>query len=344
MTLPAPFRRYRAELERELKIAVGTSSLPLYTMMRYHMGWVDKHGNPQPAAGGKLFRPTLCLLVCEAVGGDWHKALPAAAAVELVHNFSLIHDDIQDVSPERHHRPTVWWLWGQAQAINVGDAMHALSQLTLFRLEEHGIAPQKIAQASRLLDEACLRLCEGQYRDISYEKQMDRGIDDYLEMIDGKTAQLVETSLHLGALLGTDTPELIQSLCSFGRKLGLAYQVWDDILGIWGKEEVTGKPAQSDIQQKKKTLPVIYALEKARSQDKERLSYLYSKDTLNKEDISDVLQLLEKTNARDYTEKVMERYYLQASEELQVKRLSSPIKEELREVAAFLLERKGDSG
>jgi geranylgeranyl diphosphate synthase type I len=340
MTLPAPFHRYRTELEEELKAAVGDSPLPLYMMMRYHLGWVNQEGYPQPGKGGKALRPTLCLLACEAVGGDWRKALPAAAALELVHNFSLIHDDIEDRSPERRHRPTVWWLWGEAQAINVGDAMHSLARLSLLRLEQRGVSPEKILQASRILDETCLRLCEGQYRDISYEQRLDIDLEDYLEMIAGKTAQLFETSLHLGALLGTEDNQLIQPLCLFGRKLGLAFQMWDDFLGIWGKEEITGKPVQSDIQQRKKTLPVVYALGKADFADREKLRQLYSKDALEDEEISLVRQLLEKANAQSYTEKLLEDYYFQALQELKSAPLSPAAGEELAEVAAFLLERK----
>lgn len=340
MALPAPFYRYRSEIEAELRSVVGESDLPLYNMMRYHLGWVDEQGHPRETSGGKLLRPTLCLLACEAVGGKWQRAVPAAAAIELVHNFSLIHDDIQDVSPERRHRPTVWWLWGQAQAINAGDGMYALAQLSLPRLESRSIPGEKVVQASTILAQACLKLCEGQYLDVSFENRLDVGMDDYLEMISGKTAQLFECSLHLGALLGTESEGLKRCLCSFGRKLGLAYQMWDDLLGIWGDETIIGKSAQSDIKERKKSLPVVYALEKARDKEREELVSIYLKQTLNREDVAEVAKILDRLGARDYTERMVEQYYLQALQGLEEAELPPSARDELRQVAAFILGRE----
>ena len=143
---------------------------------------------------GKMLRPLLCLASCEAVGGDGQRALPAAAALELLHNFSLIHDDIEDGSPQRHGRDTVWRVWGVAQAVNAGDGMFALAHVTLHRLSEVGVAADQVLAVAALLDEASLRLCEGQYRDLSYEERLDVRCDDYLEMVAGKTAALMAAS------------------------------------------------------------------------------------------------------------------------------------------------------
>ena len=340
MVLPAPFSRYRSEIETEMNSVVGESHLPLYTMLRYHLGWVDEQGHPRETSGGKLLRPTLCLLACEAVGGEWQSVLPTAAAIELVHNFSLIHDDIQDVSPERRHRPTVWWLWGQAQAINAGDAMYALAQLALPRLQSRGISQDKIVEAATILTQACLSLCEGQYLDVSYENRFDVSLDDYVEMINGKTAQLFECSLHLGALLGTENAKLKESLRLFGWKLGLAYQMWDDLLGIWGDEKAIGKSPQTDIMERKKTLPVIYALEKAQGKEREELLEIYHKESLEIEDVTQVTKILDRLGARSYTEEMTEGYYHQALGELDGTGLPPPSIEELREVAAFILGRE----
>jgi geranylgeranyl diphosphate synthase type I len=256
MNQPTSFRRYLGDLEAELRSVLGDNASPLYTMMRYHLGWVDEEGKAQPSPG-KMSRPTLCLQACEATGGDWHLALPAAAAVELIHNFSLIHDDIQDGSWERRHRPTVWKVWGEAQAINAGDAMYVLAQLALSRLDQKGTPLPKVILLSTRLNRASLQLCEGQYLDIEFERHLDITVDQYLDMIDKKTAALFAASLYFGALLGTDRQNQVRLLSSFGRNLGMAYQVQNDLQGIWGEEE-SGKAAPyTDIRSKKKTLPIV---------------------------------------------------------------------------------------
>lgn len=338
MGIPAPFQRYRSELEAELKATVGNETIPLYTMIRYHLGWTDEHGHSTEGSPGKLLRPTLCLLACEAVGGNWRLALPAAAALELTHNFTLIHDDIQDRSKERRHRPTIWKIWGIAQGINAGDGMWAISQLALHRLQQNGFPPEKTIAASRLLSETCLRLCEGQYLDISYQSHPRITIKDYLEMIQKKTAQLFRCSLTLGALLGTGDPVLISRFDSFGKALGLAFQIHDDLLGICQEEKVTGKSSYTDITEKKKTLPIIYAQRQSRGEEKEKFSCIYSKPKVSARDVCEVLQILRSTGAEGYTERFRQRYYRQALRELQEMRLPSWAKDELEEVAAFMLE------
>ncbi len=332
MSLPAPFYRYQGEIEAELKLVVHESPLLLYRMIRYHLGWEDEQGQCQQTSSGKLIRPTLCLLACEAVKGDWHAALPAAAAIELLHNFSLIHDDIEDRSWQRRHRPTIWKLWGEAQGINVGDAMHALAQLSLLRLAEKGVSQEKIVLASQLMNQTCLELCEGQYLDIEYQGCLQLNIDDYLKMANKKTAQLFECSFHLGALLGTDNQTLISHLCSFGKRIGLAYQMRNDYLDIWGEGS-----SFSDIKQKKGTLPLIYALEKAKGEEKKNLQGIYSKDEVSDEDVAMVLRIWDNLGVRDYVEQMIEQYYHQALQELESARLPSSAHQELAEIASFLL-------
>ncbi len=335
MGVPRVLELYRDELVAELRAIIGDSSLPLYDMMRYHLGWIDGSGFSPPAKGGKLWRSFLCLFACQAVGDGWQKALPAAAAVELIHNFSLIHDDVEDVSPERRHHPTLWKMWGQAQAINAGDAMHALAQLSLLRLESKGIAERKILQAAKALDEACLRLCQGQYLDISFESQIDTSVADYLKMIALKTASLFETSLYLGALFGTDETAVIEHLCGFGRNLGMAYQIRDDLLGIWGLPEVTGKLRLEDIKRRKKTLPVVYGLEKAKAEGGEGLLKLYQQETIGEEDATKVASLLDGLGARCYTQDAVKQYYHQALFHLEASDLTSQA--DLRGMAVLLL-------
>jgi len=313
--------------------------LPLYHMMRYHLGWIDVSGQSQLTSGGKLLRPSLCLLSCESVGGDWQVALAAAAAVELVHNFSLIHDDIEDEGRERRGRATVWRVWGQPQAINTGDAMHTLARLALLRLEGKGVASQKILSAVRLLDETCLRLCEGQYLDMSYEERLDISIDDYLEMIGLKTAALIECSVKLGALLGTDDERAIEGMGRFGNNLGLSFQIRDDVLGIWGEDEITGKPA-SDLLKKKKTLPVIYGIQRAGPEQRAEFLRVYSQQTIAERDIAAVQQMLDSLGARQYASEVAGQYCRSALAELDETSISPSAKEQLRSSAQFMVERE----
>jgi len=329
--LPSVFQRYRADIDAELRAVLSGRDSPLYHMLRYHLGWVDERGNPLAQDAGKALRPTLCLLACEAAGGHYQKALPAAAALELIHNFSLIHDDIQDGDRERRHRPTVWYLWGKNQALNAGDSMHALANLALCRLKEKGVAAPKQVQALRLLTEGCLAMIEGQYLDLSYESRLDVSVDDYLEMVSLKTAALIGCATGMGALLGTDDELLIEHLRRFGHRLGLAFQIRDDILGIWGDETITGKPLASDIRRKKKSLPVVYALA---SQDRELLR-IYRKPSLTEAEVALVLNKLEAKTAQAQAE----AFCQQALDELEGIELKPQAREELVELAHFLTQR-----
>jgi len=299
-------------------------SLPLRRMLSY------------PLEGGKRLRPVLCLLACRGVGGDPYLALPAAAGVELVHNFSLVHDDIQDVSPLRRHRPTVWKKWGVAQAINAGDALFALSRLALLRLEGKGVPARRVLLAARLLDEACFALCQGQYLDIALEKRPRVSRRTYFRMVRGKTSALLEASLALGAIVGGREGDALEPLQLFGRNLGLAYQLQDDALGLGGEAAVVGK-VSPDIRSKKKAFPVVYALEKAVGREGEELRRLYRKSALAPEDIGRVMALLNRMGALEYTMKLAQGYYDRALRELKKARL--PQQQGLEEVVSYLRDR-----
>lgn len=334
--LPAIFERYRAEVGAELRAAFQGRDMPLYDMLRYHLGWAEGEGE-KPS--GKALRPTLCLLGCEAVGGDRHRALPAAAALELVHNFSLIHDDIQDEDIERHHRPTVWYRWGKPQAINAGTAMLVLANLALNRLGDYAVPAQKQLLVTRLLEESCLEMIEGQYLDISYEKRLDITTSAYLEMIDKKTASLIACSFQIGALLGTEEEGAIASFRRSGRQLGSAFQIRDDILGIWGEERLTGKPYAADIRRKKKSLPVVYSLMQAQGKDKEMLLDLYSQDRVGEEGVSQVLEILDRLGAKEFSQEAARQFQRQALSELESLPLHPHRRRDFEELAEFLVER-----
>jgi geranylgeranyl diphosphate synthase, type I len=230
-----------------------------YEMIRYHLGWIDEEGRPSPAtsAMGKRIRPALALLACESLGGRADDARGAAAAIELVHNFSLVHDDIQDHSDTRRHRPTVWSRWGAEQAINVGDHIFTLAQLALVRLSP--LDPERIVAAHEELNRTCVLLVEGQYIDLALADATQCTQGDYFAMIERKTAALIASACRLGALFAGASPDVLDAYTSFGRELGIAFQLQDDVLGVWGTDAI-GKSADADILERKKAAPAVLAL------------------------------------------------------------------------------------
>ncbi len=227
----------------------------LATMISHHMGWEETN-----ARRGKRIRPMLVLLTCGALHGDWRKAVPAASAVELVHNFSLVHDDIEDNSATRRGRPTIWNVWGIPQAINTGDALFVLARLAAHRLSNQGVPAQAVLKVMHLLDDACLQLTIGQHLDLTFETQSQVSEDDYRYMISGKTSALIASATASGAVIAGASEAVVEAMHTFGLHLGLAFQIQDDILGIWGKPEVTGKPAGDDLLNHKKSLPILHGL------------------------------------------------------------------------------------
>ncbi len=333
------FEKYRADLARELRRVIPEDS-PLFGMLGYHMGWLDEHGNAVTGEySGKLLRPGLCLLCCEAAGGDWTAALPAAASLEIIHNFSLIHDDIEDGSLERRRRRTLWAIWGEARAINSGDAMHTLAEIAMLGLRRRGVAPEIVLEALEISNETCLRLCEGQELDLLYEKRLDITTGDYFKMIDGKTGALFQASFKIGVLLANGRRDIVEKAGVCGRKLGLAFQIKDDILGIWGGKEV-GKPVDSDLMKKKKTLPVVFALERATAGDRALLLDFYAKSEICLEDAALVRKVLERVGAREYAGNLAQQYYSGALTELEALALQGVALQGLREAARLIVERQ----
>lgn len=338
------FSGWPAALEAEMRACfpdpVPPALLPFYGMMAYHLGWQDASFRPTEGRVGKRLRPFLCLLAADAAGGEWGRVLPAAAAVELVHNFSLIHDDIEDRSPLRRGRPTVWNLWGVPQALNAGDALFTLARSALLRLRRYGFPAETVLEAIALLDRAVLRLCEGQYLDLSFEGRLDVDEAAYLEMIEAKTAALLEAALELGALLGGGDAATTAALRTYGYSLGMAFQVQDDILGIWGQEERTGKPWAADIVERKLGLPAVYALERAGPAGRSTLEQVYGgKGAVTEAEVVAVMAVLEEAGSRSYAEKVAARYCEEALGALS-HLPAGPARESLEEVARSLLGRE----
>lgn len=284
-----------AEILRVIELAEDERTAALYEMVRYHLG-LDQHG----AARGKRLRPLLGLLAYESLTGDHRAALPGAAAVELGHNFSLVHDDIEDRDTERRHRATLWTLWGIPQAINTGDTLFTLSRMALHRLTELGFSDTKVLSLMRLYDETCLALCEGQFMDIWSAEHDDRlSVDFYFDMIGRKTAALIAAGIQAGAMLATDDQKVIDAYRGFGWSLGIAFQLNDDLLGIWGDEQAMGKEA-SDLAKHKKTLPVIYALEHAQPDDVQRLRAILAAEP-DADSIAAARVIIERSGAREFT-------------------------------------------
>ena len=334
--LPAILTRYQGEIDAELRSVLADRNSLLYDMIRYHFGWIDEKGNPQQGWAGKAIRPTLCLLACEAVGGNWHDALPAAAAIELVHNYSLVHDDIQDDDRERRHRPTVWSVWGKPQGINAGNAMRMLANVSIRHLD---VTPAKQVRIQSMLDEATILLTEGQYFDINYEKRLDITTKEYLQMVRGKTAALIACSLETGAEIGKGARKVIDGLRQFGWNLGFAFQMRDDYLGIWGKPEDTGKPMWGDIKRRKKTLPVVYGIENTSGEMKKNLTRFYNDGVQDEEGVASVVRILEAIGAREYTVKVTGHYIREAERILTDLPLGQSAVQDFSRIFHFIAER-----
>ena len=281
------------ELHKVVERAKGPDLNLLHHMLAYHLGWEGEKAGPE--ARGKRIRPILLLLTTAAAGGDWREALPTAAAVELIHNFSLIHDDIEDNSPVRRGRPTLWKLWGVPQAINAGDALFSLAHLALLETSKNTSSDITL-RASRLLLDTCLHLTQGQYLDISYELRGDLTLHAYWPMVKGKTAALLATCTELGALVAGANPMVCTAYREFGHALGLAFQVLDDLLGIWGDAALTGKSAESDLLSGKKSLPVLYGLSQAGD-----FAARWSRGPITADEVPFFASLLEREGAHTYT-------------------------------------------
>lgn len=334
MPLERAFARWLPDLEAEMKLIAGSADaatyVPFYGMLHYHLGWADASFAPINVPAGKHIRPVLCLLVCEAAGGDPRSALPAAAAVELLHNFSLVHDDVEDASHMRRGRPTLWKVWGAPQAINTGDALFTIAHMAFGRLSAYGVPADVQIEARNRFDQTCLRLTQGQFLDMSFEARSGVTVDEYLEMIDGKTAALVSGTAAIGAILARS--DRVDHYARFGRMLGLAFQIEDDLLGIWGDPAITGKSAASDIASRKKTLPVLYGL-----QHSEKLRALYAAPEMN---VPRVVELLEQAGAKESAATIADDYTQKALIALDAARPQGEAADALRQLAMSLLRRQ----
>lgn len=324
-------------IETELQQVVQRAHDPglerFYHMLAYHLGWESEIASPQ--ARGKRIRPLLVLLTTKAAGRSWEVALPAAAAVELVHNFSLIHDDIEDGSQLRRGRKTVWTLWGVPQAINTGDAMFSLAHLAIFRLE--GTTSQETAlKSAHILQETCLQLTKGQHLDMTYEKIEQISEDDYWLMVRGKTAALLSACTELGALCAGAARGACQSYRDFGLELGMAFQAHDDLLGIWGDAALTGKSNESDLITGKKSLPILYGINLNGP-----FARRWNQGAIQPDEIQGLAHQLEDEGALRYTQAITAQLTKKALDSLSAAQPSVEAGTALADLATQLINRKG---
>jgi geranylgeranyl diphosphate synthase type I len=323
--------KIEAELQTQVARLDEPQTIPFHEMLTYHMGWTGLGAGPE--ATGKRIRPLLLLLTTASCGADWQIALPAAAAVELVHNFSLVHDDVQDNSDKRRGRTTVWMKWGIPMAINAGDALFVLSNQAIMDLTNSHLA-STVVQAATILHATCLDLTRGQYLDMSFEGRTDLSIENYWLMIGGKTSALLSACTHIGALLGGADSDLQETYRQFGYHLGLAFQVQDDILGIWGDETVTGKSVASDLIERKNSLPVLFSLGR-----KGEFATRWKQGPITPAEIPYISDLLEKEGAREYADKMSTQETVKALDFLKEANPKGPAGEALIELSHKLLRR-----
>ena len=279
-------------------------------MLRYHLGWLDQQGQPQAASAPLNLQPALALASCGALGSDFRNALPVAASVELIYNFTLVHGDVQAGRAEPGDRPSIWWVWGPAQAINAGDGLHALGRTTMMRLAQKGVPADRVLKAVRSLDMACLTLCEGQYMDLEFQDQMMVTTASYLDMIGRKAGALASCAAESGALASGAGDEVCSKFGQMGRSMGMAWQIARDIEDLWGEHGDGMTP--SNVLNKKKSLPLVHTLENAKVSVKRELGSIYMKRVLEPGDIAKMIEILDGTDARQTSQAKAQEFVDQA--------------------------------
>jgi geranylgeranyl diphosphate synthase type I len=320
------------ELQRQVSRLDEPHTRPFYDMLTYHMGWTGDGAGPE--ATGKRIRPLMLLLTVASCSREWLHAVSAGAAVELVHNFSLVHDDIQDNSDKRRGRLATWKIWGAPMAINVGDSLFVLSNQAMMGLEGHYPA-EAILKAATVLHNTCLDLTRGQFLDMSYEKRNDLRVEDYWPMIAGKTASLLSACCHIGSILGGADESRQDAYRSFGHAVGLAFQVQDDILGIWGDEAITGKSAASDLVEGKKSLPVLHGLSKGG-----KFAERWNKGPIHPDEVEEIAKVLASEGSYEYTHGMSRQMTTLALDSLRAADPQGEAGEALMELANKLMKRE----
>ncbi len=332
--------RYRPLVDAEIAHVLGGRDNPaLYGMIHYHLG-IDAGGRADGASvGGKRVRATLCSLSCEAGGGRAEAAAPAAAAVELFHSFTLLHDDIADRDETRRGRQTVWHRWGVGEAMLAGDALFALANVAVSRLAGAGVSGDVAAQVSRELNETALAVCEGQQMDLAYEGRTNVSVENYMSMIGRKTAALLAAAAAIGARVADASGSVVDGLRAFGLHLGIAYQIRDDLLGIWGDPARLGKPVGSDLRRNKRSLPILHALATASEDRSKHLSDSLSQGIETDEEAAAIAAELAEVGSRTFCKQTARESLERALAALDAIPLQEQPARDLRTLASYLMER-----
>ena len=278
-----------------LRAAVDTLPGAMRLISGYHLGWLDAAGSPTGQGVGKVVRPALVLAAADAFGGRAEPCVNAAAAMELVHNFTLLHDDVMDNDATRRHRPTAWTVFGIPDAILAGDAMHGLA-VRLLAEDRHPAA----ARAAGRLASCVIELCEGQHADCSFETRTDVSVAECLAMAQGKTGALLGCACALGALYAGAEEPVVAAMDAFGRQVGLAFQLIDDLIGIWGDPAVTGKQTGADLVARKKSLPVVAALTSGTTAGADLAELYFGDRPMNAEDVHRASWWIEQAGGREW--------------------------------------------
>ncbi|MFY9809321.1 MAG: polyprenyl synthetase family protein [Pseudonocardiaceae bacterium] len=332
---PSVLRRARDAVAPATRAFIARLDETSAAIASYHLGWTDTAGVPIRGDGGKAVRPALATLSAQAVGAPARAGVPGAVAVELVHNFSLVHDDVMDGDTERRHRPTVWAVWGTTSAILTGDALLALALEVLL----DSSSPHRAA-AARLLAEATRHLVRGQVQDVAFEQRCDVTLEECLEMVSGKTGALLSASAAIGAVLAGAPADVVSALSTFGAQLGIAFQLVDDLLGIWGDPTITGKSVFSDLRSRKKTLPLTYALTHGGPAGRELARWLAGSDTPGEAELRRVAELVEAAGGRDWAAAEAQRRIAAATHALAGVPMQAGPREDLVAIAQFIVARE----
>jgi geranylgeranyl diphosphate synthase type I len=335
MSVTAPALDHRRGLvDAALREAVSRLDADTRVIASYHLGWCGTDGRAVTAPSGKAVRPSLVLMAGEALGAEQADLVAGAVAVELVHNFSLIHDDLMDRDTERHHRPTVWSVWGDAMAVLAGDAL-----LSLAHEELDGSRSPYAGAAARALDLATRELIRGQVLDVLFEQRDDVSLAECLDMAAGKTGALLGVSAELGAILAGAPPATVAAFRRYGQEVGLAFQLIDDLLGIWGWPERTGKPVFSDLRSRKKTMPVVWAVQYGGAPGRELGRWLAGSDEPDDGALRRAAELVELAGGRAWAKREADDRVGRALVALQGLGLDPSRHDELAALARFVVER-----
>lgn len=335
---PPVLERARDLVTPVLRDAVGRLHPEVRRVAEYHLGWAEADGTPARSDSGKGVRPALALLSSEAAGADGSTSLPGGAAVELVHNFSLLHDDVMDGDRERRHRPTAWTVFGVGAAIIAGDALHTLAHQLLLEVD----GPQGMAGASSLA-RATGAMIAGQADDMAFETEDSVSVESCLSMEAAKTGAILACASSIGAVLACAGPDVVGALHDYGLHLGQSFQAVDDLLGIWGDPARTGKPVASDLRQHKKSLPVVAAVAGAAERGggaPEELAALLADPHPSEETLARAVALLEACGGRDRTLEEARRHLDLALAALDRAPLSAEPAAELAALARFVTDRE----